>query len=248
MIQPQGDNSIDKYRDRVSKFSSELDLGLVIYIVKKSLWFVLAFFIISLGIATIYLRYSQPEYQSSTIIQINENNQASQVLKMSTFEGTDNKIAEAMEQIRSKNFLKRVVEKSDIQISYFNEGTFKNNELYLSSPYLVKFNVKKESIYGSKIYIRFNTLSSGFLSFSAEGKNFNLPFITYSVVNSPYFELSISPNKKLDEESVKSQLLESNKSYFIINNIVYKVYKIFSVIIKVLVNFSYFLNFVAICL
>ncbi|MBP8033325.1 MAG: hypothetical protein KAZ71_01940, partial [Bacteroidia bacterium] len=76
MIQPQGDNSIDKYRDRVSKFSSELDLGLVIYIIKKSLWFVAAFFIVSLGLATIYLRYSQPEYQSSTVIQINENNQA----------------------------------------------------------------------------------------------------------------------------------------------------------------------------
>lgn len=107
MIQPQGNNSIDKYRDRVSKFSSELDLGLVIYIIKKSLWFVLAFFVISLGIATIYLRYSQPEYQSSTIIQINENNQASEVLKMNSFEGSDNKIAEAMEQIRSKIFLKK---------------------------------------------------------------------------------------------------------------------------------------------
>jgi capsular polysaccharide biosynthesis protein len=41
----------------------------------------LHFFIISLGIAAIYLRYSQPEYQSSTIIQINENNQASQSFK-----------------------------------------------------------------------------------------------------------------------------------------------------------------------
>jgi hypothetical protein len=44
MIQPQGDNSIDKYRDRVSKFSSELDLGLVLYIIKKSLWFVACIF------------------------------------------------------------------------------------------------------------------------------------------------------------------------------------------------------------
>jgi hypothetical protein len=33
---------------------------------------------------------------------------------MTKFEGTDNKIAEAMEQIRSKIFLKRVVEKSDM--------------------------------------------------------------------------------------------------------------------------------------
>ena len=77
MIQPQGENSVDKYRDRVSKFSSELDLGLVIYIIKKSLWFVAIFFAISLSIAAIYLRYSQPEYQSSTIVQINENNRLS---------------------------------------------------------------------------------------------------------------------------------------------------------------------------
>ena len=56
MIQPQGENSVDKYRDRVSKFSSELDLGLVIYIIKKSLWFVAIFFAISLSIAAIYLR------------------------------------------------------------------------------------------------------------------------------------------------------------------------------------------------
>ncbi|MBI3518955.1 MAG: hypothetical protein HY062_06310, partial [Bacteroidetes bacterium] len=218
MIQPQGDNSIDKYRDRVSKFSSELDLGLVIYIVKRSLWFVLAFFIISLGIAAVYLRYSQPEYQSSTIIQINENNQASEVLQMTKFEGGDNKIAEAMEQIRSKIFLKRVVEKSDIQVSYFNEGTFKNNELYSSSPYLVKFNVKRNSIYGVKIYINFNNANTGSISFNVEGKNYTLPFTTFNVINTIFFDLSISPNSTLDKQIISSQLTEGNKSYFIINN------------------------------
>jgi tyrosine-protein kinase Etk/Wzc len=130
MIQPQGSSSIDNYRERVSKFSNELDLGLLVYIFKKSLWFVLVFFAISLAAAMIYLRYSQPKYESSTVIQINENNQASEVLQMNSFSGEgSNKIAEAMEQIRSRNFLKRVVEKSDIKISYFNEGTFKKNEL-----------------------------------------------------------------------------------------------------------------------
>ncbi|MDF2451156.1 MAG: wzc [Bacteroidota bacterium] len=219
MIQPQGSNSIDKYRDRVSKFSSELDLGLVIYIVKQSLWFVLAFFIISIGIATIYLRYSQPEYQSSTIIQINENNQASEVLQMNTFDGGDNKIAEAIEQIRSRIFLRRVVEKSDIQVSYFNEGTFKNNELYLSSPFLVKFNIKRNAIYGTKIYIQFSNTNSGQLTYNVEGKNYTVPFNTFNVVNTPYFELSISPNSKFDKQTVSSQLTAGNKSYFVINDV-----------------------------
>jgi capsular exopolysaccharide synthesis family protein len=220
MIQPEGDNSLDKYRDRVSKFSSELDLALVLYITKRSFWFVLIFFILSFGTATIYLRYSQPEYQSSTIIQINENSEASQVLQMTKFENTgQNKIAEAIEQIRSKIFLKRVVAKSDIQISYFNEGTFKNNELYNSSPYFVKFNVKKDNIYGTKIYVKFNTPNAGKISFIADGKNQVILFTTFNVINSPYFDLSISPNSLLNKQSVQQQLSDNEKSYFIINNI-----------------------------
>ena len=219
MIQPQDGTSIDNYRERVSKFSSELDWGLIIFIIKKSLWFVLIFFALSLSIALIYLRYSQPEYQSSTVIQINESNQASQVLQMSKFEGTDNKIAEAMEQIRSKNFLKRVVEQSNIQVSYLNEGTFKNNELYTSSPYTVKFNIKRSSIYGVKIYIKFNQPNSGTISFAVEGKNYNLPFTTFSVINSPFFELSISPNNAINQDLRSSQLIGENKSYFVINNL-----------------------------
>ena len=91
---------------------------------------VAAFFAVTLGIAAIYLRYSQPEYESSTLIQINDNNQASKVLQMTKYDEGDNKIATAMEQIHSKIFLKRVVEKSDVQISYFNEGTFKNRNGY----------------------------------------------------------------------------------------------------------------------
>jgi tyrosine-protein kinase Etk/Wzc len=219
MIQPQGNNSIDKYRDRVSKFSSELDLGLVLYIVKKSLWFVLAFFLVSLGIATIYLRYSQPVYESSTLIQINENNQASKVLQMTKFDEGDNKIATAMEQIHSKIFLKRVVEKSDVQISYFNEGTFKNNELYTSSPYLVKFNVKRNNIYGVKIYINFTKPNAGTISFNTEGRNFTKAFTTSNVIITPYFELSISPNISIDNQLENVQLTENNTSYFIINDI-----------------------------
>ncbi len=109
MIQSQSDSGIDSYRERVSKFSSELDLGLIFYILKKSLWIVALFFIICLSAAFVYLRYSQPIYQSSTVIQINDNNEASKILQIGTTENTSNKIAEAIEQIRSKIFLKRVV-------------------------------------------------------------------------------------------------------------------------------------------
>ncbi len=218
MIQ-SADSAVEGYRERVSKFSSELDLGLVFYIVKKSVWIVIVLLIIALTCAFLYLRYSQPIYQSSTVIQINDNAEASKVLQIGTSENATNKIAEAIEQIRSKIFLKRVVEKSDVQISYFNEGTFKSNELYKASPYLIKFNVKKSSIYGIKIYIKFKNLNSGTLNFIADGKSQVIPFSTNNVVNSIYFDLYVTHNALLEKVQLQNTLSENNKSYFIINNV-----------------------------
>ena len=219
MVQPESDNSIDSYRERVSKFSAELDFGLIFYIVKKSLWVVCSFLIFSICIAVIYLRYSQPIYQSSTVIQVNDNSEASQVLQITKVEGAANKIAEAIEQIRSEIFLKRVVEKSDVQISYFNEGTFKNNELYKSSAYFVKFNVKKNNVYGVKIYIQFKDLTTGSLTFNIAGKNQVVPFSINNVINTPYFDLNIILNPEIEKEQIHSTLSEENKSYFIIKNV-----------------------------
>ncbi len=219
MLQNQSDTGIDSYRERVSKFSSELDLGLIFYIIRRSLWFAIGFFVLCISAAFIYLRYSQPVYQSSAIIQINDNNEATQILQINKFDGGTNKIAEAIEQIHSKIFLKRVVEKSDVQISYFNEGTFKNNELYKSSPYFVKFNIKRNSIYGINIYIHFNDLNSGTLSFNAEGSQHTIPFSTNNVINSDFFDISVSLNTDMDKQQIQSHFNSDNKAYFIIKNV-----------------------------
>ncbi|MFZ9550242.1 MAG: polysaccharide biosynthesis tyrosine autokinase, partial [Bacteroidia bacterium] len=57
---------------------------------------------------------------------------------------------------RSRQFLKRVVDKLDIGITYHSEGTFKSNELYLANPYRVLIHVKDPRVYQCKCYISFN--------------------------------------------------------------------------------------------
>ena len=219
MLHSQSENSSNNYKDIVSNLSNELDLGLVFYIVKKSLWIVLSLFIICFSSAFIYLRYSQTIYQASSVIQINDGQQASQILQINKIEVSSNKIAEAIEQMRSRIFLKKVVENSEFQISYFNEGTFKNNELYKSSPYFVKFYLKDNMIYGSKIYIKFNSLTNGKITFFANGKNNSIPFNTNTVLNSPYFDLSITLNNDLQKKQLQGLILSDNKSYFLFKKI-----------------------------
>ncbi|MFO0321903.1 MAG: polysaccharide biosynthesis tyrosine autokinase [Bacteroidota bacterium] len=218
MIQPQADNSVNAYRDRVSKFSNELDIGLVLHILIKNIWIVLFLFVTSFSVAFLYLRYSIPIYQASSTIQIIDDNQATQVLQISKIEGGNNKIAEAIEQIKSKNFLRSVVEKSNIQVSYFNEGRFKNNELYKSSLYFVKFNIKDPLIYGTKIYINFNSLNNGKINFTLNGKNYIIPFNTNNVLNCDYFDLSFTLNKSLRLKQIQSLISSENISYFVFKN------------------------------
>ncbi|MBS1635283.1 MAG: polysaccharide biosynthesis tyrosine autokinase [Bacteroidetes bacterium] len=219
MLQSQVENNIDNYRQRVSRFSSEIDIGLFIYIFKRSLWFIAFFFIISFSAAYLYLRYSQTIYQSSAVIQVNDNNEANQILQLNKSEAGQNKIAETIEQIRSKVFLKRVVEKSDIQVSYFNEGTFKNNELYNSSPYYIKVNIKRPSIYGTKIYVRFRGLSGGRLEYVSAGKPVSLPFVTNSLVSNKDFDLNVTLNTIFEKPTIERSLTENPNSYFIIKSV-----------------------------
>ena len=89
MTNLEPNNLTENFSD--SKFNNELDFGLLIYIVKRSLWIVLLLFIISLGLAFVYLRYSQTIYQASSVIQINLWNMRS--LSLIEFNNGASKIA-----------------------------------------------------------------------------------------------------------------------------------------------------------
>src|ERR1035437_8685553 len=125
-------SNINQYQERIAKFSSEFELGLFLHIAKHSLiWFFLLLSI-SLSLAFVYLRYAQLVFQSRTTIQINTNNQANKVLNINQMYEEHDQLAGAIEILKSKIFLNRVVNVLDLYISYFNEGTFKSSELYTS--------------------------------------------------------------------------------------------------------------------
>jgi uncharacterized protein involved in exopolysaccharide biosynthesis len=134
MFNPQVDSGNNTLKDITDKFNTGVDVGVLVYLLHKSRWWIVLFFILSFFMGFLYLRYSQPVYESKAIVQINEGNQAGDILKLNSIDENSNLIAEAIEQVRSRVFLRRVVEKLDIGVNYFAEGTFKNNELYHSSP------------------------------------------------------------------------------------------------------------------
>ncbi len=161
MLDPQVESTNNQLKDITERFNTNFDIGVIAFLFNKSKFFIALFFIISFSLAFLYLRYSQPIFESKAVLQINDANKADEILKLNNFDNNNNLIAEKIEQIKSRVFLKRVVEKLDIGVNYFSEGTFKSNELYHSSPYLIKINPKGGMSYGQKIYVELNPKLTG---------------------------------------------------------------------------------------
>ena len=113
--------SLDLYKERLTKFSQDFEIGLFIHLIQKSFIWILLFVSLAFGGAYLYLRYYQPMYQSTSILQLKESNQASQLLEIDFGKNQNEEMMSDFEVIRSKEFVKTIFKKLPIDISYFNE-------------------------------------------------------------------------------------------------------------------------------
>jgi len=212
-------DNFERYKERISNFSGEFELGLFLFIARKSLIWIFLFFVIAFVGAKIYLRYTPPVYASASVIQVQTSNQANKLLNVENLYGAENTngLAEAVELLRSKVFLKRVLSKLPLAISYYTEGTLLNNELYTSSPFNVEVKYKNNSILGTKIYVAVNSNISGVVNFSKDGQNYSENFTAGKWLHFPQFDLKILINNYSDIQRQQNAVKE-NAYYFTIND------------------------------
>ncbi len=211
-----GLNKTDFVKEAEAKLNSALDVSLLFHLLKKFKWVFIGLFLASGIIAFLYLRYSQPIYESRVLLQINDN-KTDQVLRLDGgLNENENIIAEAIEQIKSKVFLKRIVEKLDLGVVYFSEGTFKNYELYLSSPFLAQINIKNESLYGQKIYIELNeALNAGVIKYGTTSKKFKIN----EWVRTGDFDINVYLNPKLTRTVIQRTIANNKAFYMTVGNV-----------------------------
>ena len=210
MLDPQVESTNNQLKDITERFNTNFDIGVIAFLFNKSKFFIALFFLISFSIAFLYLRYSQPVYESKAVLQINDANKADEILKINSFDNSNNLIAEKIEQIKSRVFLRRVVEKLDISVNYFSEGTFKSNELYHSSPYLIKINPKQGIGYGQKIYVELNPkLTGGVLKIGNRLEKFEIN----SWLKTKEFDINVFINPKMEKEDIATILKENASLY-----------------------------------
>lgn len=211
--------TLERYKERLTNFSGEFEIGLFVFIAKKSLLWVCLFFAIAIGGSWLYLRYTQPEYESNAVMQINNDNNAKMLNVTGLYDMEDqNELASAIEIIRSKVFLRRVLNKLPLEVSYFAQGNIKTNEHYKSSPYIVGLNIKNEAILGTRFDIVFNSLlNGGEISFDYGGQKFQKTFSENQWLEFPQVSFLIT----FDKEKLRSMLKTTGKNtyFFTLNSI-----------------------------
>lgn len=109
-------------------------------------WFLISLFF-SLTFAVIFLRSSTPRYKTvaSVIIKNDENKGGALSADLAAFENlglmggmSTNSIENEIGLLQSRRLMVNTVDALNLNISYYDALSFKKDELYLSSPYLIK--------------------------------------------------------------------------------------------------------------
>src|ERR1043165_5762325 len=212
-------DSFERYKERISNFSGEFELGLFLFIAKKSILWIILFFALAFTGAKLYLRYTPPVYEASSTIQVQTANQANKLLDVENPYESDNgnNLAAAVELLRSKVFLKRVLSKLPLEVSYYAEGTLLNNEMYTSSPFKAEIRTRDKSIAGTKIYVDFSDHSKGVINYVLDGQNYSKAYTTNEWVKFPHFDIRVSITN-YDAIERQQNAVKDNAYYLTVND------------------------------
>ncbi len=183
-------DEFELYRERVTNFSREFELGLFLHIGRKSLSWILLLLLLSGVGSYLYLRYTPATYESSVLIQLGEQDRAKKVLDVSQLYEKEGKLSSELEVLRSKFLMKRALKRLPLKVRYFAKGNLLTNEHYMRSPYLVDIlALKDSSLIGDRIRIKALGPNKGRLVYKTGGGIVQKSFDASEPVSTPHFKI-----------------------------------------------------------
>ena len=151
------------------------------------LWFIISL-AISIGVAVIYIRYSHPVYLASAKILVKADNDNTgntrsndnDLIDVAVLGGKKVNLENEIELIQSKELIRRVVHRFNLNIQYYEEGNIIHSNIYEESPFT--WIVKKAGDSSQSVTVRISNLShsggtyaffSGKESFASQNFNWN---------------------------------------------------------------------------
>ena len=171
-----------------------VDLEKLLAILNKSLWWIILFIVLSLTGAYLYLRYTKPIYESYSVLKLNVQKSANQLLGLTKSEegsgGTN--LQGELEIIKSTVLFQKVLERIDLGVTYQQSGNFISSELYSITPFKVVYEVKNPAIYGTPIILEFIDDKQYILKFELIGVEYSEVLKFNTAFDHEFFKFKIN--------------------------------------------------------
>ncbi|HWB64292.1 MAG TPA: polysaccharide biosynthesis tyrosine autokinase [Chitinophagales bacterium] len=185
----------------------DFNLGLLIFVINKSIVWMVLIIILSVSGAFIYLRYAPPIYQATTTLMLKEEKSTEILGLKDLLKEPDQQveISREIQLLKSNLFVQRVVKDLPLQISYFKEGKtkFVNTDLYVGSPFEVTGKVKSSMIYDVPVYVRLISPRQVQIVFTMEDKEQEYTGDTGSLFTNSFFDIRVHIRGDIDAEDLK---------------------------------------------
>ena len=187
---------------------SELSDLLKIYS-KHWKWFLISG-IFFLTLASIYLRYSTPEYKAASKIQILEEKSGSS--ELSVFADLDflgkgqNNVEDEIEILKSRSNLVEVIDNLNLNISLIELGNIKNSEIYSDKPFKINFLANDSIVNNSELDFFIEISDETTFRFSLERDSPNKIYSFGKNIKTKIGDIVITPDVSNLKRYINSQI------------------------------------------
>lgn len=134
--------------------NKEFDVSILKTVLSRLWWVPVFLVLIAMTGAYLYLRYTKPLYESSMIIQVEEQDNAKEILNVENINIRHNDLSATIELMRSELMFERAIKRLNYNVSLFSKGQLLTEEKYNSSTFNVQpYQLKDSTLIGVPIFV-----------------------------------------------------------------------------------------------
>lgn len=183
-------------------------------ILRRFWWWIPALMSICFILALLYLRYTKPIYQSELIIQIENEDNAKNIIDIENINTKKDVYFSEVELLKSEFLFNQVIESMGMNVSVFYKGKILTEEKYKSSNVnILPYQLNDSSLVGTPLYLSIDN-DMLHISYTYQGKVYSVSGKFGEHIKNSHFDIVAKSDnlKALKEEA------ESNEIYFVFNN------------------------------
>jgi len=198
-------------RKTVPRFNQDLELPLILFIVKKNWIWIAGMLLAMLAGTFLFLRYSTLHYESETILQLTDEQNQLGFLDESQMRPSSN-LAKDIELLRSQVFIQRIIDSLPLEVTHFKVGRILDYDNYNQADFSLSIVNPDPAIYNVPVYIKFNSIDSYTLKYKLGDEKIENTYRTGVLEKTGNFEIFVAP---IDTAQC---LKPVNPDYFVINH------------------------------